>query len=63
MGKREKIGKSYVERRKDGTFQDWVNIGKSLKADRRKDSIYHVESGHGHEGDQKAKWWKKIIRY
>ncbi|GAH32324.1 unnamed protein product, partial [marine sediment metagenome] len=34
MGRRYKIGKSYVERSRDGTFKKWTKIGKSLARDR-----------------------------
>jgi len=52
MAKRNKIGKYYVQRRKDGTFKKWTGIGKSLKADRRKKSRAKVKSGYGHRGDR-----------
>ena len=55
MGRRYKIGKSYVERRKDGTFKKWVSIGKSLSADRRRKAKKKVRSGYGHQGDLKKR--------
>jgi len=51
MGKRQKIGKCYVERRKDGTFKSWVGIGRSLSADRRKKTMTKTKAGYGHQGD------------
>lgn len=51
MGKRNKIGKHYVERRADGTFQEWSAIGRSLRQDRLKKAIKKVVSGYGHQGD------------
>jgi hypothetical protein len=51
MGKRNKIGKYYVERRADGTFKKWTSIGKSLKADRRRKTMTKSKSGYGHQGD------------
>jgi len=55
MGKRDKIGKHYVERDSKGRFKKWVSIGKSLKADRRQKAKKKVKSGYGHQGDQKTK--------
>ena len=52
MAKRNKIGKSYVVRRKDGTFKKWTPIGKSLSADRKKKAVKRVRSGYGHRGDR-----------
>lgn len=51
MGRRSKIGKSYVERRADGTFKNWVAIKASLRRDRLKKAIKKVQSGRGHLGD------------
>jgi hypothetical protein len=53
MAKRNKIGRYYVERRADGTFKKWTNIGRSLAADRRKVSKTKTSSGYGHKGDLK----------
>ena len=53
MTKRSKIKKSYVQRDKKGRFVKWTNIGKALKADRRKKAKKTVKSGYGHKGDQK----------
>ena len=51
MGRRYKIGHSYVERRRDGTFKRWSGIGRSLSADRRRHAKRKVRSGYGHQGD------------
>lgn len=51
MGRRYKIGKSYVERRRDGTFKRWSGIGRSLRADRRKRATRRTKAGYGHLGD------------
>jgi hypothetical protein len=51
--RRYKIGKCYVVRRKDGTFQRWVSIGSSNRADRRVIARRKVKSGYGHRGDLK----------
>ena len=51
MVKRQKIGKYYVTRTKDGQFKKWVGIGKSLRADRKKKNARRVSSGYGHRGD------------
>ena len=55
MGRRYKIGKSYVERRKDGTFKKWTPIGKSLSMDRAKKARKKVKPGYGHQGDIKKR--------
>ena len=55
MGKREIIKKTsskfFVERRRDGTFQKFTRIGKSLRADRRVKARTIVKKGFGHRGD------------
>lgn len=51
MGKRTKLGRSYVERRENGTFANFSSIGKSLRQDRLKKAIRKVASGYGHLGD------------
>lgn len=51
MGKRNKIGKFYVERHADGTFQNWSSIRKALRQDKLKKAIKKVSSGYGHIGD------------
>lgn len=48
--RRTKVGRFYVRRRKDGTFQNWVSIGRSLAADRRK-KAKAVKPGQGDKGD------------
>jgi|TARA_R100001530_G_scaffold32127_1_gene25260 hypothetical protein len=53
MARRYKIGKYYVIRRKNGTFQRWTRIGRSLKADRRSKAKTKVKSGYGYKGDQR----------
>ena len=45
----------YVERRKDGTFKKWVSRSKSQSIDQRKRSKTTVQSGYGHQGDQKRR--------
>jgi len=49
--KRQKIGKCYVQRKRNGQFKSWARIGRSLAADRRKISFNHAKSGYGHRGD------------
>jgi len=51
MGKRNKIGRYYVERDRHGRFKNWVSIGKSLKRDRRVKAKTITKSGYGHRGD------------
>jgi len=53
MARRYKIGKYYVIRRKNGTFQRWTRIGRSLKADRRSKAKTKAKSGYGYKGDQR----------
>jgi len=62
--RRTKIGKSYVQRRKDGTFKKWTGIGRSLAADRRTKAKKISKSGYGHTGDQAKKDFlvKKMIK-
>lgn len=63
MARRNKIGKSYVERRADGTFKDWSSIGRSLRQDRVKRAVRKVKSGYGHQGDQAVvKSVKKMLK-
>jgi hypothetical protein len=55
-GKRELIDtgtdKRYVKRRKDGTFKESVDVGRSLAADRRSKSKTTAKPGYGDQGDQ-----------
>jgi len=51
MGKRYKIGKYYVVRRKDGTIERWVSIKSSLAQDRKIKAKTRVKKGYGHRGD------------
>jgi hypothetical protein len=52
MGKRTVMKKRfYVERNRKGQIKKWVQIGRSLSADRRKHSRHKVKSGYGHLGD------------
>lgn len=55
-GKRELIdtgtNKRFVKRRKDGTFKESVDVGRSLAADRRSGSKTVAKSGYGDQGDQ-----------
>lgn len=55
MAKRSRIGGFYVERRKDGTFKNWVNVGKSIKMDSKRKAKTIVKSGYGHQGDSLPK--------
>lgn len=54
MGKRSRIGGSYVTRDKKGRFVKWTNIGKSTAADKRKKTRRKLKKpGFGHMGDYK----------
>lgn len=55
MGRRFKIGRFYVERRKNGQFKKFVAIGRSLSVDRRKRAVRTVRSGYGHIGDRRRR--------
>jgi hypothetical protein len=59
--KRQKIHKSYVKRRKNGQFKEFVSIKRSLAADRRKDAQNIVKPGYGDRGDQKKKTKHKFF--
>ena len=50
-GRRQKIGTTYVTRRKDGTFKTVVRIGRSLAADRRQRARKGKKKGYGHRYD------------
>ena len=47
--------KRYVKRRRDGTFKESDDVGKSLAADRRRKSKTKVGSGFGDQGDRPTK--------
>ena len=55
-GKRELIDtgtdKRFIKRRKDGTFKESVDVGRSLAADRRSSSKTAAKPGYGDQGDQ-----------
>jgi hypothetical protein len=55
-GKRELIDtgtdRRFVKRRKDGTFKESVDVGRSLAADRRSTSKTPAKPGYGDQGDQ-----------
>ena len=62
-GKRELIDtgadKRFVKRRKDGTFKESVDVGRSLVADRRSKSKTVAKPGYGDQGDQPKRGAKK----
>ena len=62
-GKRELIDtgtdKRFVKRRKDGTFKESVDVGRSLAADRRSTSKTSAKPGYGDQGDQPKRGTKK----
>ena len=62
-GKRELIDtgtdKRFVKRRKDGTFKESVDVGRSLAADRRSTSKTAAKPGYGDQGDQPKRAAKK----
>lgn len=55
-GKRELVDtgtdKRFVKRRKDGTFKESDDVGRSLAADRRSTSKTAAKPGYGDQGDQ-----------
>lgn len=51
MGKREKIGKCFVERDSKGRFKDWSRIGRSINQDKKRIAKKLVKSGYGNRGD------------
>jgi hypothetical protein len=44
--------KRYMKRRRDGTFKESDDVGKSLAADRRRKAKTTVKPGFGDQGDQ-----------
>ena len=65
-GKRELIDtgtdKRYVKRNKDGTFNDVVDVGRSLAADRRSKSKSVAKPGYGDQGDAPKRGTKKTAK-
>jgi len=51
--------KRYVKRRRDGTFKESDDVGKSLAADRRQSAKKNVKPGFGDQGDQPKRTAKK----
>jgi hypothetical protein len=51
--------KRYVKRRRDGTFKESDDVGRSLAADRRRTAKKKVAPGFGDQGDQPKKSTKK----
>ncbi len=51
--------KRYVKRRRDGTFKESDDVGRSLAADRRRKAKTKVKPGYGDEGDQPKRATKK----
>lgn len=51
--------KRYVKRRKDGTFKESDDVGRSLLADRRTKARTKVKPGFGDQGDQPKRSSKK----
>ena len=50
--RRTKIGRFYVQRKKNGQIKKWTSIGKSLKYDRRvKSKTRPKRRGRGNKGD------------
>lgn len=45
----------FVRRDRNGRFQHWVSIGRSLQADRRVHAVTVVPSGQGDRGDQRRR--------
>jgi hypothetical protein len=58
MAKRELIDtgtdKRYVRRRKNGTFKESDDMGRSLGADRRRKAKTVAKAGEGDKGDRKS---------
>lgn len=58
MSKRELIDtgtdKRYVRRNKKGQFNESVDVGRSLSADKRHEAKTVVKSGEGDKGDRRA---------
>ncbi|CDZ54997.1 hypothetical protein [Neorhizobium galegae] len=59
MTRREPIDtgtdKRYVRRDDHGRFEESVDVGRSLSADRRHDAKYDAKPGEGDRGDHKPK--------
>jgi hypothetical protein len=57
MSKRELIDtgtdKRYVRRDNEGRFNESVDIGRSLSADRRQEAEHRAKQGEGDRGDRK----------
>ena len=54
--------KRFVKRRRDGTFKESVDTGKSLAADRRSTSSTKVKPGFGDQGDQPKRTTRKSAK-
>jgi hypothetical protein len=65
-GKRELIDtgrdKRFVKRDTDGTFEEAVNVGRSLAADRRSKSKTVTKPGYGDQGDLPTLGAKKTTK-
>ncbi len=62
MPKRSRIRGHYVTRRGDGTFKNWVSVGKSIHLDKQRKAKKFKKgkpSGYGHRGDYKYKTCSK----
>jgi len=63
-GKRELINtgtdKRYVTRNEDGTFNESVDVGRSLAADGRSKSKTVAKAGYGDQGDQAKRATQKL---
>ena len=51
--------KRYVKRRRDGTFKESDDVGRSLAVDRRRKAKTTVKPGYGDQGDQPKRTAKK----
>jgi len=52
MPPRQRINNTYANRRGNGQFKDWTNIGKSIKADSAHKAKNHPKKpGFGNQGD------------
>ena len=54
--------KRYVKRRRDGTFKESDDVGRSLAADRRQKATKTVKPGYGDQGDQPKRAAKKASK-
>ncbi len=65
-GKRELIdtgrNKMYAKRGAKGRFKEMDDVGRSLSADRRRKAKTKAKSGHGDQGDARARGRKKTAR-